>query len=95
MDQTQYTPGLAEFQQTQREWYEHFRELLDYPHDVADVLSWALTYKKFTLEEDGMASTESLIRMVLDDSEVGQSVEKVMSGFSEFDGFFVSQKDRF
>lgn len=89
MDQTQYTPGLAEFQATQAAWHKHFRELLDYPHDVADVLSWALTYRGYSMEEDGMASTESLIRMVLGDPEVGRSVEKIMSGFGEFDGFFV------
>lgn len=87
--QTDQTRQAGTFDQQVAEWYEYFYTSRNMPHDVSDVLAWALAYLGYNMAEDGMASSDSLIQIVLTNPEVGQIVQKIFSDYSEFDGFLV------
>lgn len=89
IDQTviDQTGQVGTFDRQVAEWYEHFYTSRNMPHDVSDVLAWALTYLGYNTTEDGMASSDSLIQIVLTNPEVGQVVQKIFSDYSEMDGY--------
>lgn len=75
-----------EFSRIQAEWYEYFYKIKNYPHNVADTLSWSLTYVGYTIAEDGMVNPDLLIRQVLNHADTREHVRGVLADYSEFDG---------